>query len=43
MVVSVGLKEQRASGGNRTRELFLTKEARYHYATEAPHAGTRRV
>lgn len=26
----------RASGGNRTRDLFLTKEARYRYATEAP-------
>lgn len=24
-----------ASGGNRTRDLFLTKEARYRYATEA--------
>lgn len=30
---------KRASGGNRTRDLFLTKEARYRYATEAPTLG----
>lgn len=27
--------KNKASGGNRTRDLFLTKEARYRYATEA--------